>query len=214
MQKTKNIDLRWGLVALCIVVLTACGGGGGAASVGQTPSTPSGNVNMTGLVEVSSLMKGQVSASWLPASDDATTAAGISYELHMASGVDDFTTTTDTLKFSGNALSAVVNGLTVGQDYAVKLVAVDRNSKRYVSAVKKVTVSVADPVANVAVQTVLSPQVLQTYDSATESLVLAAGVPKPAVNSYIALESGDGYLGKVVSVQTQTDGAYSGDRDQ
>jgi hypothetical protein len=113
----KKFEFRKNYITVMTVLLVACGGGGGSSSPTVNPSVSNGTAvvtSMVGLVEVSSMQKGKISASWLPASDDAATAAGITYELHLASGVEDFTPGSNTLKFSGKALSTIVDGLTIG----------------------------------------------------------------------------------------------------
>ena len=85
--------------------------------------------------------------SWTAASDDTTPANQLTYEVHLAEG-GDFSPSASTLKFSGkNVLSTQLTGLKAATSYSVKLVAVDAQGAKTVSAVKSVT-TLSDTVAD------------------------------------------------------------------
>ena len=69
-------------VLLTAALLQACGGGGGGDST-PAPVANTAPTNVS-LVEVSSAGSTVVTASWLPATDDSTTAANLNYEIHAA----------------------------------------------------------------------------------------------------------------------------------
>ena len=80
-------------------------------------------------------------------SDDTTPANQLTYEVHLAEG-GDFSPSASTLKFSGkNVLSTQLTGLKAATSYSVKLVAVDAQGAKTVSAVKSVT-TLSDTVAD------------------------------------------------------------------
>jgi hypothetical protein len=70
-------------------------------------------------------------------------------------------------------------------------------------------VSIADPVVSASIQTIPTAQVQQAFDPASQLIVLAPSTRVPTVGTIIATENGDGFLGKVVSVQTQSNGSIS-----
>jgi hypothetical protein len=80
-----------------------------------------------------------VDVSWTAASDDTTPANQLTYEVHLAEG-GDFSPSASTLKFSGkNVLSTQLKGLKAATIYSVKLVAIDAQGAKTVSAVKGVS---------------------------------------------------------------------------
>lgn len=77
-----------------------------------------------------------VNVAWTVASDDTTSANQLTYEVHLAEG-GDFSPSASTLKFSGkNVLSTQLTGLKAATSYSVKLVVVDAQGAKTVSAVK------------------------------------------------------------------------------
>ena len=116
MQRKKFFDFRWGLVALSMLVLTACGGGEGAGALNLSAcgaNTPPSNVR---LVEASSAAIGAWNVSWLPASDDTTPAAMLKYQVHASTDAT-FTPSASTLIFEGQGVTsaAIASGLTPGK---------------------------------------------------------------------------------------------------
>ena len=75
-------------VLLTAALLQACGGGGGGDST-PAPVANTAPTNVS-LVEVSSAGSTVVTASWLPATDDSTTAANLNYEIHASTNVIQF----------------------------------------------------------------------------------------------------------------------------
>ncbi|MDO8446572.1 MAG: DUF1566 domain-containing protein [Deltaproteobacteria bacterium] len=195
------------LVLLAVFGLAGCGGGGGG---GSSPSVNDPiNAAPTGvkLVEVSSQNVGELSASWLPATDDSTPATGISYQVH-ASTDTGFTPSADTLKFEGTGVNSanIISGLANGTRYSVRLVAIDQQGSSTASDVLEVTI--ADTAATLQAGVIVMP--LATTEVAqinADSVVLSAGVAAPAVGSYISSADGYGFLRKVTGVTQSADGA-------
>jgi uncharacterized protein YlaN (UPF0358 family) len=112
----------------------------------KTVTTPAVNVTIkapTGvyLGSVTAASQTAVDVSWTAASDDTTPANQLTYEVHLAEG-GDFSPSASTLKFSGkNVLSTQLKGLKAATIYSVKLVAIDAQGAKTVSAVKSVTTS-------------------------------------------------------------------------
>ena len=112
-------------VLLTAALLQACGGGGGGDST-PAPVANTAPTNVS-LVEVSSAGSTVVTASWLPATDDSTTAANLNYEIH-ASTDPNFVPSASTLKLKGASLaSARIDGLLPSTQYTLKLVVLDKD---------------------------------------------------------------------------------------
>ena len=108
-----------------------------AKSLVTPPSTVSNqaptNVALSSIVAASQTA---VDVSWTAANDDTTPANQLTYEVHLAEG-GDFSPTASTLKFSSkNALNTQLTGLKAATAYSVKLVVVDAQGAKTVSAVK------------------------------------------------------------------------------
>jgi hypothetical protein len=184
-------------VLLTAALLQACGGGGGGDST-PAPVANTAPTNVS-LVEVSSAGSTVVTASWLPATDDSTTAANLNYEIH-ASTDPNFVPSASTLKLKGaNLASARIDGLLPSTQYTLKLVVLDKDGLKTVSNSLQVTTSStpSEQVAGVTVKTMTAGQTLAMTDT---SLTLAAGAPVPNVGEFVASAEGDGYLRKVVAV--------------
>ena len=184
-------------VLLTAALLQACGGGGGGDST-PAPVANTAPTNVS-LVEVSSAGSTVVTASWLPATDDSTTAANLNYEIH-ASTDPNFVPSASTLKLKGASLaSARIDGLLPSTQYTLKLVVLDKDGLKTVSNSLQVTTSStpSEQVAGVTVKTMTAGQTLAMTDT---SLTLAAGAPVPNVGEFVASAEGDGYLRKVVAV--------------
>lgn len=192
-------------------LIASCGGAGssGGSAVNPPPpiNTPIGLVTKAELVEVSSMMKGVITASWISSAEDSATAASINYELHLSAGDNDFTPNNNTLKYAGKALSTDVIGLPVNQLFSVKLVAIDKDGKRFISNLKKITTSIADPVSNIPVITIASNNIITPFDPTTQTINISGQIKKPEIGTYIATEKNNGYLGRVVGVTTNSDGS-------
>ncbi len=210
-QKIKNLTFSkiflslTALALLAVFGLAGCGGGGGEGSAPGV-NTPI-NAAPTGLklVEVSSQSVGELSASWLPASDDSTPAADIHYQVHASTDAG-FTPSADTLKFEGAGVNYanIISGLTKGARYSVRLVAIDEQGAS--AASDDLQVTIADTAATIQTGVIVKP--LETSEVAqinTDSVVLSAGVAAPAVDQYISSADGSGYLRKVTGV-IQSDG--------
>ncbi|MBP8111573.1 MAG: fibronectin type III domain-containing protein, partial [Agitococcus sp.] len=183
-------------VLLTAALLQACGGGGGGDSAPTAINTAPTNVS---LVEASSAGSTVVTASWLPATDDSTTAANLNYEIH-ASTDPNFVPSASTLKLKGaNLASARIDGLLPSTQYTLKLVVLDKDGLKTVSNSLQVTTSStpSEQMAGVTVKTMTAGQTLAMTDT---SLTLAAGAPVPNVGEFVASAEGDGYLRKVVAV--------------
>jgi hypothetical protein len=208
MQRKNFLDFRWGLVALSMAVLTACGGGEGAGAWSPSTggvNTPPSNVR---LVEASSAAIGALSVSWLPASDDTTPATALKYQVH-ASTETTFAPSASTLIFEGQGVTSasITSGLTAGKSYTVRLVVIDGNGATTASDGLQVTVSniSATPVADAEVRALKSSEVSSLTNS---TIVLQAGLTAPAVGTFVSssdANNGLGYLRKVVGV-TKTNG--------
>ncbi|HNC02679.1 MAG TPA: lectin-like protein, partial [Agitococcus sp.] len=183
-------------VLLTAALLQACGGGGGGDSAPTATNTAPTNVS---LVEASSAGSTVVTASWLPATDDSTTAANLTYEIH-ASTDTNFVPSASTLKLKGaNLASARIEGLLPSTQYTLKLVVLDKDGLKTVSNSLQVTTSStpSEQMAGVTVKTMTAGQTLAMTDT---SLTLAAGAPVPKVGEFVASAEGDGYLRKVTAV--------------
>ena len=140
------LHLFMAAVALC---MAACGGGGGSDPTPPANAPPT-NVQLLGVL---SLAVGQVSASWLPASDDSTSGANLRYQLH-ASTQEGFVPTSSTLRLETTGLvsGTISTGLTGGARYYIKLVAIDAQGATTIGQALAVTVAsvAATPVPSVA----------------------------------------------------------------
>lgn len=157
------------------------------------------------MVELSSSSQGELVASWFTAADDKTPSTDIRYQIH-ASTDPAFQPSNATLKFEGKGVTSakVTTGLVGGQTYAVRLVALNASGASTTSLPQTVLISntVVRMVSGVNVQ---SNQTTQVSSVGAASVTLNAGVPAPAVGSFIAnpdANGGTGYLRKVVSTST------------
>ncbi|HMY00846.1 MAG TPA: DUF1566 domain-containing protein, partial [Agitococcus sp.] len=90
------------------------------------------------LGSVTAVNQTAVDVAWAAASDDATPANQLTYEVHLAEG-GDFTPNASTLKFSGkNVLSAQLTGLKAATGYTVKLIVIDSQALKTMSMYKRV----------------------------------------------------------------------------
>jgi uncharacterized membrane protein len=194
--------------ASVLSILSACGGGGGAGEVSGTSSVADGRVNIppgnVKLVEVSSQVAGSLSASWLPASDDADAPGAIKYQLH-ASTAANFTPSADTLKFEGAGVYAanVTSGLMLGANYTVRLLAIDSSGAKTSSDPLSLTVS------SINGKSVLNASVVQLNASqvtlvGSDQVTLQVGVTAPKVGQFIASSDGTGFLKQVTAVTTSS----------
>jgi hypothetical protein len=152
------------------------------------------------LVGVSSLSGDQITAEWLPATDDQTPQADLVYTLHLADTAG-FSPSAATAKFTQTgALSATVDGLTPATRYYAKVVATDEQGQESWSNELGVTTAgvIAQPTsATVKVQDAAqAPQV--TADSVTYTAAQA-----PEVGQYLASAESGGYLRRVTGVEVQ-----------
>jgi Tol biopolymer transport system component len=181
-----------------MLLAAGCGGAGGTNE--KNPAiTPSGNLPPSNvrLVEVSSLAVGQISASWMPASDDKTPSASLRYQLH-ASTQPNFVPSQATLRYEtqGQLSGVITSGLEAGRRYEVRLVGQDDQGASSVSAPLQVMVAdtSATPVAGAVVRVLEATEVTEVT---TDALTIAVGVPVPAVGTFLASSQGAGYLRKV-----------------
>jgi hypothetical protein len=201
--------LKRSLSALALATLAACGGGGGGDSPSELPNANNLAPSNVKLMEVSSNAVGAVNASWLAATDDATPAGNITYELH-ASESATFTPSDSTRLFSGKGITSaeVTQGVKPGVRYYIVLRAVDGQGAGANSAPLDLTVSntAATPVAGAVVQNVSPSQINQV---STSQVVLQAGVTAPTVGGFIAsteANNGSGFLRKVTAVTSGSSG--------
>jgi hypothetical protein len=140
-NKLASVFRNFALAVIASCALASCGGGGGASDSGsQATATPALQLGVS-LVEVSSSEKGVITASWLPASDDAAIASKLNYELHMNAAEGEFTPSSSTLKLRGQGvLSAKLTGLAAGR-YSVKLLAQGANGEVGSSTAHNINVS-------------------------------------------------------------------------
>ena len=199
------------------VVVAACGGGSSGGSA-DTPTgggapvlapTPNAAPTAAKLVEVSSMVPGQLTASWLPASDDTTPVSNIKYQLH-ASTDPAFTPSAATLKFEGTGVysAAVISGWTNGARYTLKLLAIDQQGA--VGTSDPIQVAISDTA--VVLQPQISVQQLgtaQVTQITTDSITLQPGTKTPTVGQFVASAEGNGFLRKVVSTTTAASGAVT-----
>lgn len=199
---------RFGLFA-CAALLVACGGGGGGGS--GAPVTPPANnpsnlapTNVK-LLEVSSMAVGQLSASWLQASDDATAATNLIYELH-ASTQAGFTPAAATQVFSGRGVSSanLTSGLVSGAKYYLKLIVKDELGASSSSDALEATIAsinaTLQPAANVF-DLSAQPNIVVSANQ----VVLRSGIAAPALGAILVSDQandGKGFLRKVTSVST------------
>jgi len=143
---------------------------------------------------------GQLTASWLPAADDTTPNSALRYEVH-ASTESGFAPTATTLRSqtTGTVSVVITSGLTRGQRHEVRLVAIDQQDARTVSAPLSVLVAETSgtPVPGVAVRTLSSAE---TAEVRLNELVLATGLNAPAVGSIVASGEGTGFLRRVTGI--------------
>lgn len=202
---------------ICAAMLAACGGGGGGAAdspaggAGAPVVVPAPNAAPTAakLVEVSSMVPGQLTASWLPASDDTTPVSNIKYQLHASTDAA-FTPSAATLKFEGIGVNsaAVTSGWTNGARYTLKLLAIDQQGA--VGTSDAIQVAISDTAValqpQATVQQLGSAQVAQI---STDSITLQPGTKAPAVGQFLVSADGSGYLRKVLSTSTAAGGAIT-----
>ena len=195
--------------AICLLslgcALTACGGGGGDGGGGSQPSPPpTNNQSPTNvrLVEVSSTAVGEVSASWLAATDDSTSAASMKYQIH-ASPAAGFVPSTQTLQIetTGQVSARVSSSLTPGMRYFLRLVAIDQQGASTSSEALAVTVADTraqlDPAARL--QVLDASQYTQVR---ADTITLANGTAAPAVDAFVSSAEGGGFLRRVTAVST------------
>lgn len=189
-------------LTLLASLLVGCGGGGSSPSAPTPtpPSSPNAGPTAPVLVELSSLQVGQVSASWLPSTDDTTAPDRIRYQVH-ASTDPAFVPASETLKFEGAgvASAAIASGWTPGARFVVKVVALDAQGLSSTSGPLTVVVSdtQATPANGAAVRRLEATDVA----SATPNTVtLNPSVPAVAVGQYIASAEGSGLLRQITGV--------------
>ncbi len=189
---------------VAFAALTACGGGGGStpSEVPNTNNLAPANVK---LLEVSSATVGQVTASWLPATDDATPASNLTYQLHAGTDAG-FTPDNATKIFEGKDVyqANVVSGLTAGRRYSLKLVVVDGQGAISTSEPLNVTVSDTAATLNAGVSVMALDDSQVVGVNGDEITVKAAGT-NLNVGQFVASAGGDtgnGFLKKIESVTT------------
>jgi len=197
--------VKWAVLTLSAAVLVACGGGGGGSSPAEVPNANNLAPANVKLLEVSSAAVGQITASWLPATDDATPAGNLMYQLHASTDAA-FTPSSSTKLFEGQAIyqAVVKSGLTAGAKYTVKLVVVDGQGASTSSDGFNVTVSdtAVTLVAGAKVTPLAASQVANVNGN---QVTLQAGAAAVQVGQFIANasgETGSGFLKKVESVTT------------
>ena len=155
------------LALAATVALLACGGNGSPAVAngtgGEAPpadtgaETPTANAAPTAVgqpeVAPGPLGSGRASATWAPASDDATAESALVYQLH-ASTQADFTPGADTLLFEGTGMhqASVASGLLAGTRYTFKLVVKDAQGLATTGAGASATMYTATPHSGVTDQ--------------------------------------------------------------
>lgn len=197
-----------------MLALAGCGKGGSQpAEVFNANNTAPANVQ---LLEVSSAAVGQITASWLPATDEATPANNLTYQLH-ASTDPAFTPSDATKVFEGKAVyqTTVSTGLTAGSRYTVKLVVLDGQNESTSSQSLSVTVANTTATLNngVKVTTLDTSQVASINGN---QLTLLAGGPSLQVGQFIASAegtSGNGYLKKIEAITTSNGNTVLTTRD-
>jgi murein DD-endopeptidase MepM/ murein hydrolase activator NlpD len=151
---------------------------------------------------VSSNGVGQITASWLAASDDTTPPANLRYQLH-ASTEPGFAPSPATLRLevTGALSGTITNGLTPGEQHHVRLVVFDEQNAP--TAGDTLPVRVADTaatlVAGVVVRTLQATEVSQVD---TDSITLTTGSTAPSVGTIIAGTEGTGFLRRVTGAST------------
>jgi len=201
--------------SLLLAVLVACGGGGGSSPA----EVPNGNNQAPAnvkLLEVSSASVGQITASWLPATDDATPASNLTYQLHASTDAA-FTPSSATQIFEGKDIyqTTVSTGVTPGSKYTVKLVVLDGQSAATSSEGLSVTVSNTDASLNTGVKvTTLEPSQVASIDG--NQVTVQAGAASLQVGQFIASAegaNGNGYLKKIESVTSSNGNTVLTTRD-
>lgn len=193
------------------VMLTACGGGSGSNGTGDgktvdPPPPPAANAAPTAakLVEVTSLAVGQVTVSWLPASDDTTSVANLRYQVH-ASTDPAFTPSAATVRFEGASVASttISSGWTPGIRFYVRVVALDAqgasSSSDAMSVIVSDTVATTNPGARIT-----RLDASQVASVTPSSLLLASGASAPAVGQVVTSAEGSGFLRTVTSVSGST----------
>lgn len=187
------------LILTCVTVfsvllLQACGGGGGGSS-GSAPATA------VSLVEVSSAGSSSMDVSWLPATNSATPADQMKYEVH-ASTDTTYTPGPATLKsMLTGQVSTRLTGLLAGTKYTVIVVAVDAAGQRVNSTPLTATTSTL-PSETIPGVKVSMPTDAQVQSIEPNQITLSSSAETPTVGQFIAGTAGDGFLRKVTGVST------------
>lgn len=205
-----SVRSAWAGIALSALLLALSGcdrSGSGSRGSGTPPPPPAptnaapGNVR---LLEVSSNGVGQITASWLAASDDTTPPANLRYQLH-ASTEPGFAPTAATLRLevTGALSGTITTGLTPGEQHHVRLVVFDEQNAS--TAGDTLPVRVADTaatlVAGVVVRTLQATEISQVD---TNSITLTAASTAPSVGTIIAGTEGTGFLRRVTGASTSS----------
>jgi len=174
-----NVHRRFTLAAVATAMVTLLGACGGGST--PTPSTlPAANLAPTAVgqpvVTPGPLGSGRASATWAPASDDATAESALVYQLHASTSAD-FTPGADTLLYEGTGAhqGSVASGLVAGTRYTFKLVVKDAQGLATTGAGSSVAMYTATPHSGVTDQ--------QCYEAGSDVLVPCNSAGALALNS-------------------------------
>jgi Protein of unknown function (DUF1566) len=155
-------------------LLAACGDGSGTLPNPPTNNAPTGVAQP--VVTPGPLGSGSASATWAPASDDATAESALVYQLH-ASTQADFTPGAETLLFEGAGANqaSVASGLVAGTRYTFKLVVKDAQGLATTGAGTSVAMHTATPHSGVTDQ--------QCYEAGNNVLTACSSAGADALNT-------------------------------
>ena len=161
------------------------------------------------LVEISSSVPGELTASWMPATDDPTIADSIAYELHLSTPEGDFTPSELTLRTRVNGKNyGTVTGLLSGVRYSARLVVEYLpGGQRQESSSHSVLVSPVVATSKNTSSFVLTNEQIISADLLSGDIKLVSGSSVPAAGTLLVKQNAPGFLRKVLSSTRATDGS-------
>lgn len=157
------------------------------------------------LVSVDSITAGQIQVQWLASLDNDTPANQIRYRIHAGSQANFPVNGTTLVGEVTDATNATVGGLMAGQQYYIKIEALDLGSHASLSNELDVVVATSSPVRTGAlvIDVSLAPNLIVAPGSV--SYLLTGGATPPQVGDLITSSQGDGFLRRVLSVTRNGD---------